>query len=180
MLPAPVAEDDAEESYEQITAHNTYTPCTTTTIMINVGVGCFVLNHRDQILVGKRLNSIGHAPAALPGGHLEFGESFEQCAAREVEEETGLNPDILSEWKFGTAVSAVTEEQHYVTIFMIAKQATDTELMPITSEPEKCEGWSWVEWEDLKSIAPNRLFKPLSVLIKDRSTFRPTFRPSVE
>lgn len=53
----------------------------------------------------------------LPGGHLEFGESFETCAAREVLEETGIT---LNDVRFLTAVNNImpAEGKHYVTIFM--------------------------------------------------------------
>jgi len=56
---------------------------------------------------------------ALPGGHLDFGESFEQCAAREVKEETGLN---VQDVRFLTATNTVFGDtgKHYVTIFMTA------------------------------------------------------------
>ncbi len=55
----------------------------------------------------------------MPGGHLEFGESFEHCAIREVLEETGLsiNPESV---QFLTATNDImaSERKHYVTIFV--------------------------------------------------------------
>eukprot|EP00877_Chromochloris_zofingiensis_P007895 jgi/Chrzof1/3359/Cz12g22080.t1 len=48
-----------------------------------VGLGVIV-QRGDKILVGKRLGSLGAGEYALPGGHLEFGESFADCAVREV------------------------------------------------------------------------------------------------
>lgn len=48
-----------------------------------VGLGVFVIHpDGERILVGKRLVKDGHGQWALPGGHLEFGESFEDCAKR--------------------------------------------------------------------------------------------------
>jgi ADP-ribose pyrophosphatase YjhB (NUDIX family) len=56
---------------------------------------------------------------ALPGGHLEFSESLEQCAHRELLEETGINARI-EDIKFLTAANTIfeKEQKHYVTIFM--------------------------------------------------------------
>lgn len=59
---------------------------------------------------------------ALPGGHLEFGESFEACARREVQEETGLL--LEGEPAFEYAVNSVFDERrHYVTVFMRGQAA---------------------------------------------------------
>ena len=63
-----------------------------------------------------RLGSHGSGTFALPGGHLEFGECWEDCAKREVLEETGLH---LAAVCFETAVNTVFgTDSHYVTIFM--------------------------------------------------------------
>lgn len=51
-----------------------------------------------------------------PGGHLEYGESFAECAKREVLEETGLE---VGNVKFLAATNDVFGEgKHYVTIFV--------------------------------------------------------------
>lgn len=54
-----------------------------------VGIGVIV-RKEGKVLLGKRKNSHGAGSWAFPGGHLEYGESWEECARREVKEETGI------------------------------------------------------------------------------------------
>jgi 8-oxo-dGTP diphosphatase len=51
-----------------------------------------VIARGEQLLVLKRAPSMSYRPGSwdLPGGHLAVGESFEECLAREIGEETGL------------------------------------------------------------------------------------------
>ena len=66
---------------------------------------------------------------------MEHGETFEQCAKREVAEETGLEVEDV---RFLTAVENFFEEkggEHYVTLFLTcALKSGDEELM----EPKVC------------------------------------------
>ena len=45
---------------------------------------------------------------ALPGGHLEFGESFESCAARKMLEETDL---LVGNVRFLTATNDIMDAE---------------------------------------------------------------------
>uniref|UniRef100_A0A7R9VTY5 Nudix hydrolase domain-containing protein n=1 Tax=Chlamydomonas euryale TaxID=1486919 RepID=A0A7R9VTY5_9CHLO len=126
-----------------------------------VGVGVLLWRRNSgTLLVGKRLGSHGAGTYALPGGHLEYGESFEECAAREVAEETGIALALDSLTLAYTTSTVFPEVQrHYVTVFM---QATVDEAAEArTMEPHKCEGWSWVPWGGI----PQPVFPALASLM---------------
>ncbi len=44
-----------------------------------------VINSNNEIMLGY-----SHGTYQFPGGHLEVGESFEECLLREIKEETGI------------------------------------------------------------------------------------------
>lgn len=126
--------------------------------MVQVGVGIFVI--RDgKILLGKRKKNPGKGTWQLPGGKMEFSESPEQCAIRELKEETSLigkNPKPL------TWVNSFFENDgiHFISLLMII---TDFEGTPTNIEPEACEGW---EWFTLGSL-PEPLFLSLELFKRD-------------
>lgn len=121
---------------------------------ILVGVGVIIL--RDgRVLLGERAGAHGAGTWALPGGHLEFGETVADCARREALEETGLVLHDIAPAPYASDVFA-DAGRHYVTLFVTA-QATGT---PVVLEPAKCLGWTWCRWSDL----PGPLFAPLQSL----------------
>ncbi|KAF2212865.1 hypothetical protein CERZMDRAFT_4157, partial [Cercospora zeae-maydis SCOH1-5] len=152
---------------------------------VRVGVGVFIISRTSSpsptnptILLGLRKNSHGSGTFALPGGHLEFNESFTACAQREVLEETGL---VVTTPKFLTATNDImeSENKHYVTIFMCCVRADETQEAR-NLEQEKCGGWEWVSWEEMKrgweeeggdgkdGVKRKKLFTPLVNLIRHR------------
>jgi 8-oxo-dGTP diphosphatase len=122
-----------------------------------VGVAVIVVKD-NRVLLGKRKNAHGADTWAFPGGHLEFNESIEDCAAREVFEETGLSINNL---RYGPYTNDIftAENKHYVTLFVIADHKSGT---PQVREPHKCEQWEWSEWPP--GLTPQ--FLPIKNLLK--------------
>jgi 8-oxo-dGTP diphosphatase len=129
---------------------------------VAVGVGVLVVRD-SRVLLGRRCGSHGAGTWSAPGGRLEYGETIESCARRELSEETGLE---LGPIELGPYMNDVFHEvgEQYVTVFVLARQATG---VPENKEPHKCEGWSWFNWAEL----PVPLFAPLETL--RRSGFVP-------
>ncbi|CAK9149071.1 unnamed protein product [Ilex paraguariensis] len=126
-----------------------------------IGVAVFLLKG-NKVLLGRRRSSMGHNTFAVPGGHLEFGESFEECAARELMEETGL---AIENIEFLTATNNVFSDAgkpvHLVVVFMRAVLA-DPDQLPQNLEPDKCYGWDWYNWNNL----PEPLIQPIESVVR--------------
>lgn len=126
---------------------------------VRVGVAVIV-TRGDRILLGQRKGSHGAETWALPGGHLEFGESLEACARREVFEETGLLVGGIRRVDFTNDLFRA-EGKHYVTLFVAADCGAGE---PLLREPEKCARWGWFAWSSL----PEPLFLPLRSFVDQR------------
>jgi 8-oxo-dGTP diphosphatase len=124
-----------------------------------VGVGVIVIKD-GKILLGKRKNAHGDGTWSFPGGHLELGESWEDCAARETMEEVGIT---IKNIRFGTVTNDIflQEGKHYITIFMLCDyDSGEVRVM----EAEKCEKWEWFHWGQL----PQPLFIPIQNLLEKK------------
>ena len=114
-----------------------------------VGVGVMILKE-GKCLLARRKGAHGCGEFAFPGGHLEYMESFEQCARRETREECGIEISIP---RFLFLANVTTyAPKHYVHVGLVAEWQTGD---PRVLEPEKSDSWCWYELEKL----PQPIFK---------------------
>ncbi|GAA58190.1 nudix hydrolase 1 [Pseudoalteromonas sp. BSi20652] len=120
--------------------------------VVRVGVAVIIMR-QNTILLGERIGAHGANTWATPGGHLEFGESVEQCAIREVFEETGLKVSKITKLDFTNDIFTA-QNKHYITLYVKADfEGGEPEL----KEPNKCLKWRWCDINNL----PTPLFTSL-------------------
>ena len=125
-----------------------------------VGVAALV-TRGERVLLLKRHGSHGAGSWACPGGHLEFGETPEQCAVREAFEEVGL---VLEHLRFRAITNDLFEAEgkHYITIWMQGECASGD---PAIAAPDELTELGWFSWDAL----PQPLFLPLANLLDEQS-----------
>jgi 8-oxo-dGTP diphosphatase len=117
--------------------------------MFFVGVNVLLVRS-DKLLLGKRKRVFGAGTWALPGGHLEFGESMAAAAARELNEETGV---VASQLEFVGLANTPKGEWHHIQIGFLVTQCSGE---PILREPDLCYEWRWFGLDNLpRDIFPN-------------------------
>ncbi|MBC8501453.1 MAG: NUDIX domain-containing protein [Nanoarchaeota archaeon] len=119
-----------------------------------VGVGFRVMILKDgKVLLGKRHDDPEKADSELhgegtwtmPGGKLEYGESFEEGAIRELMEETGIK---LKSLKVICVNNDMNEHAHFVTIGLFSD---DFKGEPKVMEPDEITEWRWFDLNNLPS-----------------------------
>lgn len=131
-----------------------------------VGVGFGVMLYREgKILLGKRNDDAekassemhGEGTWTMPGGKLEFGESFEEGALRETQEETGilLDKDNL---KIVSIANDRVSDAHFITIGFLCENFQGEAQ---TLEPEEITEWKWF---DLNNVPESMFFPSREVL----------------
>ena len=114
-----------------------------------------------KVLLGKRKGSHGSGEYAFPGGHLEFDESFEACAKREILEEADI---LIKNIKFMSLANFILNEnrQDILISFSADWESGETKIM----EPNKCDGWDWYDLDNL----PSPLFYPTKITLDSHKT----------
>ena len=97
-----------------------------------------------KILLVRRARSPGQGSYSLPGGRVEFGESLHTALHREVDEETGLQIEILDLAGWHEVLPAAGGGGHYVIMSFAARW--------IAKEPVLND-----EHDDFKWLAPEGL-----------------------
>lgn len=121
----------------------------TTDKNVKVGVGVLIFKN-GKILLGKRKGRHGDGEYSFTGGHLEYMQSFEDCAKQETLEEAGIK---IKNVKFlCLANENFYPPRHEVYIGVTADWE---EGVPKTFPDERIGDWNWYDLDNL----PTPLFK---------------------
>ena len=153
--------------------------------LLRVGAGCGVILLRgEKILLGKRHDDPekadsemhGEGTWTIPGGKMDFGESFEDVAYREVLEETGIKINKRKLQLVSVSSDAVSDA-HFITLGFLAEEFEgEARVM----ESDEITEWRWFEFSEL----PHPIFSPtervlrnyLSNVLSQSKFMKPTFR----
>jgi 8-oxo-dGTP diphosphatase len=119
-----------------------------------VGVGAVVFNQRGEIALIKRGKPPHFGRWMIPGGSLEWGETLEQAAVREVREETGLDIEIETFVDFVEAMVPGEAGYHFLIMDYAARAVTGS--LAAASDALEAE---WVSSDSLAAydLAPELL-----------------------
>lgn len=133
--------------------HLPYRPC----------AGVMLVNDEGRVFVGQRLDSSAEA-WQMPQGGIDKGEEAETAALRELQEETGINPKLVS-------IIARSQAEHFYDLpvelkgkiwggkyrgqrqiwFLLKFNGSDTDIN-IETEHQEFRSWRWSDLQDVEAL----------------------------
>ncbi len=112
---------------------------------IGVGVGAFILNDNNELLLQKRAVPAEKDHWCIPGGRLEMFETLENAVVREAKEETDLDIEVLK--LMGVCDHIIKEEDaHWIaTSYLCRIKNGEPKIM----EPDKASDMKWFSLDKL-------------------------------
>jgi 8-oxo-dGTP diphosphatase len=119
----------------------------------HVGVAAVVLSADGRVLLAERRAEAGRR-LAVPGGRLDAGESVEECAVRELWEETGLALEPSDVRVLGAVLDDNVQGAWVVVAVVTRLGVPHTAVELAELEPEKIGGFVWAD----PAALPSRLY----------------------
>ena len=104
-----------------------------------------------KVFLARRQGAHGEATWASAGGHLELGESLEECARREAMEELGLR---VGDLRFLCVSNVIAYGKHYVDFEFLGDIGGQE---PRLAEPDSFSQSGWFPLDNL----PHPLFEAM-------------------
>jgi 8-oxo-dGTP diphosphatase len=124
--------------------------------VVRVGTAVLISDESGRLLLGLRRSAHGQGTWSFPGGAVDFGETPEAAARREVLEETGLEVgEILVHHGLPYVNTHFANGSQWITLYFVAQYMGGD---PRVMEPDKCERWDWFSPDQ----PPSPLFEPLN------------------
>lgn len=121
--------------------------------MVGVGV---VFVRRGRVFLARRQGAHGEDTWGSAGGHLEFGETLEECARREAMEELGVTVGAL---RVLCLSNIIAYGRHYVDVEFLG-DIGEQEPVPAASDGSFGE-YGWYPLPD----PPEPLFEPMRLAL---------------
>lgn len=107
-----------------------------------IGIGAVVI-HDSKVLLVKRANPPKQGLWCIPGGKVEFGESLQQAAEREIKEETG----VVIKAKAPVYVFDLIDDGklHYIIVDLLAEYVSG-----VPSAGDDADDAKWFSLQDIE------------------------------
>ncbi len=126
-----------------------------------VGVGV-VFVRQGLVFLARRTGSLGGGSWGSAGGHLESGETLEECARREAQEEFGVD---VGDLRFLCVSNIIAYGWHYLDVEFLGDIG---EQEPRLMEPDAFDGSGWFPLSSL----PEPVFQAMAYALDSLLTGR--------